>query len=744
MPGSNTCQFAPPTPRAPRALLALFPAVSWGLDLDRLESRNPHPPSSHIVLVTHQHDRWILTSEGGFLTHSADAESWSTVTLPDDKTIVDVIHWQGRYLAAGADSRILLASADLVNWTRVPTLGSAFPFNPRKFQSAFGKLFVVGASPALAASDDGETWDEVDLPLDHPRPEGMATNGSRAVIVGNDGLILSSDDGLAWARRDSPLPPELTGIEDDFLVVRWVNDRFVAGGKEGLLASSPDGLHWTHHPTAFADWLHDVVFDGDHYAFPGRQGRIRLTPDLESWTEVDLGTLQNWLSLARASDRIVVGGRDGFVAHRDPGETWTLSTVGPREWFSSLAYGADVFLAADANGGIWKSNDTEAWIRVHQTPDAAAVQGLSWDGERFLGMSGDGRLLTSPDGDAWTTGPQLLTRRVEGFFRANGFHWAVGADGLVARSGDLVGWTEQTLANHRFHGLSHGDGLHLLVGRRADFSRAVLFTSPDGTSWTERDPGFPAESSLRLQASAYGNGRHVAGGNGYSLTTSTDGLVWSHDATPGSTPFNLNRLRFVDDQFIGLGSSGTIYLSSDGLNWTPRRLRTTRPLFDLLVAGGRTVVAGGSGTLFSTSLDLGNTYAAWMAERFTPAQQADPAFSAPERDPDGDGRTNAFEFFSNTPPLVPNAGPPYRLETIVSGGQTYPGFSIRRARDLAGASLRVWRSTTLSSWSELTGSALVEVSVTPLDAGTDLVRFRSAEPVGASAANFLRVEVILE
>ncbi|MEX0322759.1 MAG: hypothetical protein AB3N63_11405 [Puniceicoccaceae bacterium] len=723
---------------------SLFTNSAWGaLDFDNLKSRNPKPPSAHIHEVTYQNGRWILGSDGGYITHSPDGENWSTVTTEYDKGIEAVIYWDGRYFAGGVDGGTLLESPDIVNWTKLNVWATGYPGNMREFHPAFGKLYAVGYSPGLAATTDGIAWTEVTFPSGSQNLESMASNNTLAVVVGNDGIIMTSENGTDWTDRSVTIPNMDSTLDDDILVVRWVNGMFVAGGKQGLLLSSPDGITWTHYPNDRDDWFYNVLYKDGSYILPARQGRILTTTNFTDFTEIDVGTNQTWQDIFLFGDRIVAAGREGNVAYSDNITNWTTTSNGTRQFLRHIAYGADVFVVTDSGGGILKSNDSEAWNLVFEEPNTWPMYGLRWDGSQFVAMSGEGRLHTSMDGETWTAAAEAaIARRVENFTHVNGLYWALGADGLIASSADLTSWNELTIGGHRFYGICHGNGLYVATGYSEDNTQGIIFTSPDGVNWTERDPGYPEADGLRIYTCIYADGKYVAGGSGRSLTHSTDGITWTYEDDPITTPFIFNKLTYVDGKFHCLSVSGRIYISEDGISWTSIRLRTTRGLEDYIEAGGRTVVVGTSGTILSTDLDLGPTYAAWKAERFTPTQQADDAISGSGADPDMDGRSNAFEFFSNTQPLVAEAGQPYTLELVNVGQTVYPGLTIRRSNDLAGVSLRILYSTDLDNFSELIGPALIEVSVTPLDEDTDQVLYRSNTPLQQS--DFLQIEVVLE
>lgn len=221
---------------------------------DGFQSRQPV-----VVEVTHQNGHWILGAEDGVISYSANGEDWSSVAASYIKAIESVIYWHGAYYASGVDSRTLLTSNDLVDWTE--SHPSNYPFNARQFGIIGDNLYAVGDSPDLAMSRDGETWEEVSLPVDG-RFEGLAINGNRRIVVGTtfdeedldadgdtlEGIILSSEDGSEWIPRLTQVPIVDSGLEDDFLFADYTNGLYIAGGKQGLLATSEDGPGYRREP----------------------------------------------------------------------------------------------------------------------------------------------------------------------------------------------------------------------------------------------------------------------------------------------------------------------------------------------------------------------------------------------------------------------------------------------------------------------------------------------------------------
>ena len=184
---------------------------------------------------------------------------------------------------------------------------------------------------------------------------------------------------------------------------------------------------------------------------------------------------------------------------------------------------------------------------------------------------------------------------------ANGNYMAVGYDGTLITSANGENWTTVDVGpdTERFNGIAYGGGKTVIVGNCSDYM-ARIFTSGDGTSWTET----AAIPRHQLNDVVYGGGTFVAVGAAGKVLTSTDGLNWSAaaiDATFSltSVTYDTAHSRFAA---VGFGSdtgkpSGGIMTSSDGVSWTKvyDTGSTNGPaIWDVTCKSGTLVAVGGT------------------------------------------------------------------------------------------------------------------------------------------------------
>ncbi len=260
------------------------------------------------------------------------------------------------------------------------------------------------------------------------------------------------------------------------------------------------------------------------------------------------------------------------------GDTWAVSVTNPD--------GSNAMLP----GLLQVLSPLDNWQWRNPSPTGGDLNGLSFGNSRFVGVGGDGTIVTSADGINWT-GKTLNTKDLGSVTYGNGIFVAVGLSGTILASPDAITWTKESSTGNNLdlYGVTFGNNTFVAVG----YNGSVL-TSSDGVYWTNQ----PSGNTLQLFGITYGNGTFVAVSGSGAIATSPDGVTWTIRNSGINSP--LYGVSYGNGSFVAVGGSGTILTSPDGIAWTTRTSGTTAPLQTVTYGNGTFVTASAALCLVST------------------------------------------------------------------------------------------------------------------------------------------------
>ena len=280
-------------------------------------------------------------------------------------------------------------------------------------------------------------------------------------------------------------------------------------------------------------------------------------------------------------------------ASADALDTWTAARVGPSTAPPApaigFAFGGGKFVAPGVAGasypmstgsvgtgvGFYVSSDGVTWraSRFGANAPKLGVTAMAYANNLFVAGTGDGYIVTSPDGDSWSLAGSGTGQTILSIAYGNG-KWVAGAHGLLTTSTDArvfkLANSPGSNGSENVNGLAFGNGQFVAA------TNLGLYTSPDAVSWTKR------LSSQIFFHVAFGNGQWVATGPYGNLYTSSDGVTWTKRTFAYGG--NVANLSFVAAAYgggqwiVGGGMMGTpmvIYTSTDGVTWKQRTSTAT-------------------------------------------------------------------------------------------------------------------------------------------------------------------------
>ncbi|MBL9129465.1 MAG: hypothetical protein JNL97_17570, partial [Verrucomicrobiales bacterium] len=304
---------------------------------------------------------------------------------------------------------------------------------------------------------------------------------------------------------------------------------------------------WLRQDDSPRNWLWDVAWVGGTYLAVGDMATVLSSRSGTSWT------LE---AVPEAADGEVLYGVGGSA------EVGLAVGSGGLILRSAAAYTNVVTAHEITVGSVTKTVSTTnriallgvLWESVEPRPTTNTLQGVAWEGGRFVLTGGEGEILTGTNGTQWTravaAGKEFLSS-VAGF----GGTWvATGAKGAIYTSTDALSWSRRVSGTDRWvYRVARAGDLWVAVGEGG-----MILTSPDGVSWTPRTSG----------------------------TTS-----W------------LTGVASVGGLVYACGAQGTVLRSADGTAWEPVPTLTGKALYGIASRGAQCIVAGAEGVILRALSD---------------------------------------------------------------------------------------------------------------------------------------------
>lgn len=293
--------------------------------------------------------------------------------------------------------------------------------------------------------------------------------------------------------------------------------------------------------------------------------------------------------MARACvERVIVAGievstGDPIVMTSPDGSTWTEVPTWPGGAADEVSVAGNTYFVATAAASTADnyaySIDGDNWTLDSSTP---VMQAVAWTGTEFVNVQSTAAYVAPAADGPWTgayaTGTSNTMRRLmyrDGVLVGVGTGGGSGQPPIIWSSDAAVTWSTYTPTNNVGVGdVDYGAGRFVAVRPRfgASASDSVI-TSTDGTSWSLVTTGVNDHGWYTVR---YGNGTFVAVGinNAFQtrvMTSASGTSGWSVSTPSGllSSVTSVCHLAFWNGLFILVNQgSGSIYTSSDGVNWT--------------------------------------------------------------------------------------------------------------------------------------------------------------------------------
>lgn len=473
---------------------------------------------------------------------------------------------------------------------------------------------------ALRSTDDGQTWQPIDVPTRQFLVASLTNSRSGSiVVVGARGTILRSDDVGERFDRTS------VNTEQSFRAISGSADgRLLLAVGDGGTAyvSRDDGRTFHEEQTPRADYLSHVVAlpRRDRFVVAGDNGALLLRDDGVGWRAIPAVSTEAGLFTALTvlpSGKLLAATQAGSIlSSEDDGESWrSVHEVGS----SSFVVGFDLDPAGSSvaarmrRGELLISSDQGVTFVASSSSSKAGVARLAWvNGRGFIGVAGDGGSLSSdPAGKRWFS--ESASGLHEGPLQmavhpTTGTVLVVGRAGLIARSTDRgrryqvvrpgLGGSLRALADNTAGGCLVGVGL----------AATVVHSLDSGKSWQRVPVALGSEVELNGVVVEPKSRALIVGGSAGTLLRSND-CARSWSVVRGATT-EVNSLQVGESSTIlALPARAPVLRSTDaGKTFVPAKMPGDSTLKCALSITTSDWVAVGDGGRIYRSTDDGRTF----------------------------------------------------------------------------------------------------------------------------------------
>jgi hypothetical protein len=262
--------------------------------------------------------------------------------------------------------------------------------------------------------------------------------------------------------------------------------------------------------------------------FWGNQSPAGITDDI--WG----ATYANGTFAAVTNQGNLLTSADGFA--------WKSQVLDPSVWLLSIAYGNGEWVVVGDKGTILVSPDMKTWTTA-TSGTGNRLNSVLYNGNWWVAVGEAGTIVVSEDAQTWTL--DALIPSFAGYLR-----------GITEIVGPTVGGVIRPNVNAI---MICGQGGELLQGIGSNFQAIASPTTQDLNAVISSNLENP-----NLLTVAVGSGGTLINGPGYEFNG-------PYTVSPTSTPSVIFRgLAYGNGFYVAAAEQGTIFTSTDGVNWTQR------------------------------------------------------------------------------------------------------------------------------------------------------------------------------
>ncbi|QGX40953.1 WD40/YVTN/BNR-like repeat-containing protein [Permianibacter aggregans] len=250
----------------------------------------------------------------------------------------------------------------------------------------------------LVSSDDGQSWQQVQVPTRATLTSIAASNG-QIIVGGHDGvLLLSNDGGQVWKMVRNEPEQEKPVLDIVFLDQKTA---FAVGAYGLYLKTTDGGYRWVEeeHPEleipefGFPHFYQLLPLQDGSLLLVGEAGFVARSEDNgDSWTTLPLPYEGSLFAVGQTESGalIVAGMRGNILRSDDLGQNWQTIDIDIRSGLNNIVVDGKEVVITGMDGIILRSIDDGRTFTVKQRPNRKAIAAATLEQEKLLVAAEDG------------------------------------------------------------------------------------------------------------------------------------------------------------------------------------------------------------------------------------------------------------------------------------------------------------------------------------------------------------------
>jgi hypothetical protein len=423
------------------------------------------PSNANSAYVAYGNGKFVIATNQSEVFYSTDAETWTTVNVPDIFSTIAIVFGNGLFVTANYQQDYVLSSSDGITWQKSQTGVIQNPWSTIVYGNSVFTIFSYYSSPVLLISQDALNWlNPVTIKSTNliKTQWNFVQYGNGTYVTGSQqGYIQYSFDGTTWYRDVQGIPTPNT------------IDIYV------------DNIWWSS--CMWSDILGKFIVTSTNDQSPVDAPVIIYSSDGRTWSSDGITgvTPARWYGSVWGNDKIVVVGASApYVMYSKDGFTWSSDVTGVTPTgYDDVTYGDGKFVAVSYNDGITMSS----------------TDGINWSQSSVGDSTVNLTSVTFGNGKFVTISPNGSTHKL--FYSSDGINWSSNTTGVPLSSS--------------YYYISFGAGLFMTTCLNAT---PVVIYSSDGINWFSDTTGGIPTFWISV---TYGNGKFIAVTGDVNVTVSS-------------------------------------------------------------------------------------------------------------------------------------------------------------------------------------------------------------------------------